>query len=200
MKIVTGMAAGEISSGAAAATPPLANGSRATVQERSWVVSEAAGRAMLTRKHPLTLEGEEIGSFDLTFGCGEPGKDVAVTYFEQRRSAGRRPEVLTEVEISLSGKSVPLAIVSSQPGSRSLESDSVARGRVPADLLKGFADPRSRSLLIETTSDSRATSIRIGNAGVARAFQQFAATCGGPPAIRSTARTDLRREAGVQPR
>lgn len=199
MKIVTGGDAPEVNSGAAMATPPLSNGTRATIQERSWVMMENAGRIQLTRKHPLTVEGEEIGSFDLTFACGEPNKDLIVTYFEQRRGGGRRAEVVTDVEISISGKSVPLKVVSSQPGGRSLEFDSVARGRVPADLFKVFADPRSRSMLIETTSEDRMTAIRLGNAGIARSFQQLAANCG-QPAIRSTARTELRREAEVLPR
>jgi len=200
MKIVTGGNTPEVNSGAAPASLPMANGSRATVQERSWVMLENAGRIQLTRKHPLTVEGEEIGTFDLTFACGEAGKDLTVTYVEQRRGAGRKADVLTDVEISIAGKSVPLKIVSSQPGLRSLEFDSVARGRVPVDLVKAFADPRSRSLLIETASEDRATAIRIGNAGIARSFQQLATACGAPPAVRSTQRTDLRREAEAQPR
>ena len=202
MKVVTVGEAREVSSGTAVPSSPLANGSRATVHERSWVTLENAGRLTLTRKHPLTVEGEEIGTFDLTFGCGESGKDLTVTYFEQRRATGRR-DVLTEVEISLAGRSVPLKIVSSQPGSRSAEFDSVARGRIPTDLFRMFAEPRSRSLLIETTSEDRATAIRVGNAGVARSFQQLAANCSAVqprPTVRSTARTELRREAEVQPR
>jgi hypothetical protein len=202
MKIITAMGdAPEVNSGTATASPPLANGNRAAVlQERSWLMSENAGRFLLTRRHPLTVEGEEIGSFDLTFACGEPGKDLAVTYFEQRRSSGRKSGGLTEVEISLSGKSVPLKVVSSQPGAGSLEFNSTARGRVPADLFKTFADPRSRSILVETASQDQATAIRIGNAGMARGFQQLAAHCGMQPAIRSTARTELRREAEALPR
>jgi hypothetical protein len=182
------------------ASLPLANGSRATVQERSWVMLENAGRSQLTRKHPLTVEGEEIGSFDLTFSCGEPNKDLAVTYSEQRRSGGRKAELLTDVEISIAGKSVALKVVSSQPGGRSLEFDSLARGKVPVDLFKSFADPRSRSLLIETVSDDRATAIRIGNAGIARSFAQLATNCSTQPAIRSTQRIEPRREAEAQQR
>jgi hypothetical protein len=200
MKIITGAGAPEVKSGTALATQPLSNGTRASIQERSWVMLENAGRIQLTRRHPLTVEGEEIGSFDLTFACGEPGKDHTVTYFEQRRSAGRKAELLTDVEISIAGKSVPLKVASSQPGARPLEFDSVARGRIPVDLFKSFADPRSRSLLIETVSEDRQTAIRIGNAGIARSFQQLATNCGAPPAIRSTQRTDLRREADAQPR
>ena len=71
---------------------------------------------------------------------------------------------------------------------------------MPVDLVKTFADPRSRSLLIETASEDRATAIRIGNAGIARSFQQLSTACGTQPAVRSTQRTDLRREAEAQPR
>jgi hypothetical protein len=202
MKIVTAVGdAPEVNSGTATALPPLANGNRAAVvQERSWIMSESAGRILLTRKHPLTVEGEEIGSFDLTFACGEPGKDLTVTYFERRRGSGSKPEVLTEVEISLSSKSVPLKVVSSQPGARSLQFDSVARGRIPVDLFRAFADTRGRSILVETASADRETAIRIGNAGMSRSFQKLAAHCGVQPSIRSTARTELRREAEAQPR
>src|SRR5207247_6936856 len=70
----------EVSSGTAASTSPLANGSRAAPNERSWVMVENAGKASLTRKHPLTVEGDDIGTFDLSFGCGEPGKDYTVAY------------------------------------------------------------------------------------------------------------------------
>ncbi len=199
MKIITASTTPEVNSGAALASLPMSNGIRATIQERSWVTLENAGRLQITRKHPLTVEGEEIGSFDLTFSCGDPGKDMAVTYFEQRRG-GRKADILTEVDLSIAGKSVPLKVVSSQPGARTQEFDSVARGRVPVDLFKSFADPRSRSLLIETSSEDRQTAIRIGNAGVARSFAQLATNCSAQPPVRSTQRTELRREAEAQPR
>ena len=199
MKIITGSTTPEVNSGAALASLPMSNGIRATIQERSWVTLENAGRLQITRKHPLTVEGEEIGSFDLTFSCGDPGKDMAVTYFEQRRG-DRKADILTEVDLSIAGKSVPLKVMSSQPGARTQEFDSVARGRVPVDLFKSFADPRSRSLLIETSSRDRQTAIRIGNAGVARSFAQLATNCSAQPPVRSTQRTELRREAEVQPR
>ena len=93
MKIITGGDAPEVNSGAATASLPMSNGVRATLQERSWVMLENAGRMQITRKHPLTVEGEEIGSFDLSFSCGEPGKDLTVTYFEQRRGGGRKADV-----------------------------------------------------------------------------------------------------------
>jgi hypothetical protein len=200
MKIITGSNAPEVNSGAATASPPMSNGARTTIQERSWVTLENAGRMQITRKHPLTVEGEEIGTFDLIFACGEAGKDLIVTYFEQRRDGSRKGDLLTNVELSIAGKSVPLKVVTSQPDNRTMEFESVAKGRVAVDLFKNFADPRSRSLLIETSSQDRQTAIRVGNAGVARSFTQLATNCSGQPPIRSTQRTELRREAEAQQR
>jgi hypothetical protein len=172
----------------ATASAGLANGSRVAPGERSWVIGESAAGVVLARKHPLTVEGDDIGGFELSFGCGEPGKDYVVTYVEQRRGSepGRAPEALTDVELSLSGKAVPLKIVSSRSDRKATELDSVASGRVSADLIKAFADPRSRSMTIETTSEDMATAIRIGNAGVARVFQRLAAACGAQVRTRST--------------
>ncbi len=199
MKIVTTDDAAVEASSAASSAPSLANGSRAVAAERSWVTIENAGRLVLSRKHPLTVEGDDIGWFELAFGCGEPGKDYTVTYVEQRRGsdAGRAPESLTEVELALSGKTLTLPIVSSRPGDKPSELASLASGRVPAELVKALADPRARSLSVETTSSDNATMIRIGNAGLARGFPQLVASCGGQAIVRSST---LRREAEAQPR
>jgi hypothetical protein len=165
----------------ATASAGLANGSRVAPGERSWVIGESAAGVVLARKHPLTVEGDDIGGFELSFGCGEPGKDYVVTYVEQRRGSepGRAPEALTDVELSLSGKAVPLTIVSSRADRKPTELSSIASGRVAAELVKAFADPRSRSITVETTSEDMATAIRIGNAGVARSFQKLVASCSG---------------------
>ncbi len=188
MKIVTFDDGPEISSGAATTASTLSNGSRVSVNERSWIIGDNAGRAVMTRKHPLTVEGDDIGNFELTFTCGEPGKDLVVTYSERRRSGdtGRVPEALTDVGLSLSGKSVPLKVVSSRPSDNPLEFESVASGHVPAELFRTFADTRSRSLMIETTSNELATAIRVGNSGVARGYLKFAASCGDQVRTRST--------------
>ena len=203
MNIVTIEEPMERGSATAASAYALASGQRAGLPERSWMIAaEKAGQLTLTRKHPLTVEGDEIGSFELSFGCGEAGKDFTVTYSEQRRSAKpRAPAELSEVELSVSGRSVALKIVSSD--AKASERASIANGRIPADLFKLFADPRHRSLTIETSSDEISTEIRVGNSGVARAFTQLAASCGGSSTVvkTDTPRNEpLRREAGAQPR
>jgi hypothetical protein len=61
-------------------------------------------------------------------------------------------------------------------------------------MLKAFADPGSRSLIVETASDAAATVIRIGNAGISRVLPTLAASCAAlPPPIRNSARGGLRQ-------
>jgi hypothetical protein len=194
MKIVTADdPSAEASSGAAMNSVALANGARAPVNGRGWTVLANAESPGLGRSHPLTIEGEEIGTFELNFGCGELGRDYAVSYVEQRRGADRpMPAALTAVGISMRGQSVPLTIVSSRPNGNPLEIGSLAGGRLPAELLKAFAGAGGRSITVQTTSADTTTVIRIGNAGLARALPQLAASCSRSAPIRNTARNAAR--------
>jgi hypothetical protein len=194
MKIVTADDAPEVNSGAATNSASLANGVRTSVNGRSWALQANPERPKIGRTHPLTVEGEDIGTFELSLGCDDTGRDYTVTYIEQRRAEpGRMPAAPTMIEISLSGKSVPLKIVSTRPNGRSQEIESVANGRLPADLLKAFAEANGRSLMIETSSDDTTTVIRVGNAGIARTLPQLAATCASRSRLRNTARSDVRQ-------
>jgi hypothetical protein len=195
MKIVTADDPSlEASSGAAMNSMALANGARAPLNGRGWAMLASGDSPKLGRGHPLTIEGEEIGAFELNFSCGELGRDYAVSYVEQRRGANRRmPAALTAVGISMRGTSVPLKVVSSSPNGNPLEIGSVAGGRLPAELLKAFAAAGGRSITVQTTSADATTVIRIGNAGLARALPQLAASCAGPAPIRNTARNASRQ-------
>jgi hypothetical protein len=195
MKVITADEATEASSSTSKSAPlALANGARLPINGRSWALVAGAERPVLARKHPLTVEGEDIGTFELNFTCGDSSKDYAVTYIEQRRGRDgkRAPKTLTEVELALAGKSVALKVVSSRAGANPSEMESVASGSLPAELVKAFADPTARSLTVETSSDEAATAIRVGNAGVARGLQQLAVSCASRARTRSTARTELR--------
>lgn len=150
------------------------------INHRGWAVVERAGQTMLARRHPLTVEGEEIGNFDVMFGCAPIGDGFTVTYVERRRVPGtqRVPEPLKDVSISLGRNMVPLKIVSSRASSKPAELTSSARGIIPVTLIKGFADPAARSLMVETASrDNAETAIRIGNLGVAQHLPKLAAAC-----------------------
>jgi hypothetical protein len=196
LKIVTaGDPSAEASSGASMSSAGLANGARAAVNGRGWMMLADAGQPMLGRSHPLTIEGEEIGAFELNFGCGEAGRDYSLIYAEQRRGAerGRMPAALTEIGISLRGKSLPLKIASSGPNGRPLEVGSVASGRVSAESLKDFAGAAGRSITVKTSSADSTTVIRIGNAGFARALPQLVASCAAPARLRNTARNEARQ-------
>jgi hypothetical protein len=195
MKVITADDATEASaSPSRPAALSLANGARTSVNGRSWVMVTGSERPTLARKHPLTIEGEDIGTFELRLACGDTSKDYAVTYIENRRGReGRRaPKGLTEVELALAGKSVALKVVSSRPGGSPHEIESVASGNLAAELVKSFADPTARSLTVETSSDEASTAIRVGNAGVARGLQQLAASCSQRGRVRSTARSEFR--------
>jgi hypothetical protein len=147
---------------------------RVPPSERGWVVSTKPGQASLRRRHPLTVEGDEIGSFDIILACaGTDNYDV--TYVERRR-VGDRPEPLKQVEISLGRQSVPLKIVTSEI--KQTELASLARGIVPISAVETFSRPGSRSLTVTTSSgDEGATAIRVGNSGVPQALPQLAASC-----------------------
>jgi hypothetical protein len=195
MKIVTGDNAPELNSGASANSVAMANGVRASVNGRSWTMHASADAPRIGRVHPLTVEGEELGSFEVSLSCEESGRDYTVIYIEQRRGgdAGRMPAVPTAIEITLSGKSVALKVLSSRPNGRPLEIESVAHGRLPADSLKAFAEPGGRSLTVETASQDITTAIRVGNAGFARALPQLLAGCANRPRVRNTARNEVRQ-------
>ena len=70
----------------------MTNGSHATaISEQRWALVDRAGVATLARRHPLTVEGEEIGSFDLMVACGADGDSYDVSYIERRHSAEQKP-------------------------------------------------------------------------------------------------------------
>lgn len=199
MKIVT---AGEvtevISSGPSATTSAgLSNGARAAVNSRAWAVLANAsdGRMALGRSHPLTVEGADLGVFDLSFSCGDQGREFTVTYTEQRRAseAGKPPALLRDVEITMLGRSLPLKIASSRTPDKAGELTTVATGRVPVELLQSFAERNGRSLTVETASPDATTVIRVGNAGISRVLPSLVSSCA---ASASRVRNSARQPAG----
>jgi hypothetical protein len=152
----------------------------AEITERGWGLIDRSGASALARRHPLTIEGEDLGRFDLVFGCGDSADSYSVTYVERRRlrDGSRSVDPLRDVTISTGQKSTNLKVASSEPTAKPVELASVARGSLPAASVKSFADAASRSLIVSTTSKANVTTtIRVGNAGISRSFAQLAATC-----------------------
>jgi hypothetical protein len=202
MKVVTAGEATDANSGPSATSAGLSNGARMTVNNRAWAVLANAsdGRLALGRTHPLTVEGTELGMFDLSFACGEQGRDFVVTYSEQRRSAepGRAPAALSEVEITILGRSMPLKVVSSRAPEKSAELSTVATGRLPVELVQSFAERNGRSMTVETVSPDATTVIRVGNAGIGRVLPSLVANCAAAPArIRNSVRQPSSRVAKI---
>ena len=70
--------------------PRLTNGARATpISGQRWAMIDRSGAAALARRHPLTVEGDTLGSFDLIVSCGASG-NYDVSYVERRRDGERR--------------------------------------------------------------------------------------------------------------
>lgn len=198
MKIVTAGEAGDTGSGSSATTSAgLSNGARAAVNGRAWAVLANAndGRMALGRSHPLTVEGADLGAFDLSFSCGEQGRDFNVTYTEQRRSSqsGKPPAALSEVEITVLGRSLLLKVTSSRTPDKAGELTSVATGRIPFELLQSFAERNGRSLTVETAGPDVTTVTRVGNAGLGRVLPSLVSSCA---ATASRARNSARQPAG----
>lgn len=151
----------------------------ANITERGWSLMEQSGRRALARRHPLTREGDEIGRFDLTLACSASSDSYEVTYTERRRDGDQHPLApVKDVTIALGPKTTALRVVSSDVNVRSAELATVARGTLPAALVKTFAEAGSRSMIVLTANGADAqTSIRVGNSGVMENFPMLAASC-----------------------
>ncbi len=138
-----------------------------------------AGVAALARRQPLTVEGDDIGSFDLVLACGAGGDSYDVSYVERRHNGGRiqMPAALGAVTLTVGLQSASLKVVSSQRRAQPDELVTYATGPVPAALIGAFAAVGSHSLLIETESGSTATGIRLGNTGAHQNLPRLTAGC-----------------------
>jgi hypothetical protein len=160
-------------------------------------VNEKAGQSLLRRRHPLTIEGDEIGSFDIVLACA--GNDTYdMTYLERRRGVGAP---LKQVSISVGRRSMPLKIVTSEI-KETEELASLARAVVPANLFETLAREGSRSLMVTTSnSNDVATTIRVGNSGLPQNLPQLVASCANQSIARSDAHAELApakaAEAGI---
>ncbi|HEY2135280.1 MAG TPA: hypothetical protein VGH49_05295 [Xanthobacteraceae bacterium] len=184
---------------------PAGDGARSENGGQGWAMAERAGRAALVRQHPLTIEGEKIGRFEVALGCGPALGTYVVTYAETRRG-GDDPDAATDgvavkqVDLWIEGKTAPLDIVSSQFNAGPRELETLANGTVAADLVKSFADATTDSITVRTTSSlTPGTLIRVGNTGFSRAFPRLAAACDAL-AARTQTRAELDPSQAKDPR
>jgi hypothetical protein len=174
---------------APAAPISLSDGARSEINPRGWVMTERAGASALVRRHPLTVEGDKIGAFEVALVCGPRAGTYTVTYAETRLSPDDRDaSAVKQVDMWIEGKTEPLDVVSSRLNVAPRQLETLASGAVSADLVQSFADSGSGSLTLRTANGvAPGTLIRIGNTGFAQAYPQLAAACAAHPRLETRA-------------
>jgi hypothetical protein len=187
-----------------AAGPATTQDLRSTANERGWMLDSRGGRAVLRRSHPLTVEGERIGNFDLAFTCAETAGSYNLTYKEVRYGPADRdlPRSIALVELILENQVQELKIGASERRLQRGELESVASTVVPVRLILSFAGESPASMVLATESAGNPqTTIRVGNAGFAGNFARLETDCQQGPWARADARAQaqsLRPERSAQ--
>lgn len=152
---------------------PVGNG-------HGWVTGQRGGQPVLLRTHPLTFEGERIGSFSLAVGCGAAPDTYSLTYRELRLGPADRgvPRGLNQIALVLEEHLQPLKIASSDKKAHGGELESVATTVLPARLVRTLSGDTPASMTLETDSvGNPRTMIRIGNVGFSRGFHDLERSC-----------------------
>jgi hypothetical protein len=174
-----GPAAASSGASAPAAVVPVSDGARSEINPRGWVLAQRDGSTTLVRRHPLTVEGDKIGAFEVALACGSTAGTYAVTYAETRLSPDDRDvAAIKHVDLWIEGRTEVLDVVSSRLQTSPRQLETVANGAITADLVRSFADAGNDSITLRTTSGSApGTMIRLGNTSFAQIFPQLAASC-----------------------
>jgi hypothetical protein len=171
-----------------AAVRPVSDEARVTeISERHWAIIDHLGAMALARRHPLTIEGREIGHFDLLFSCGPTSNHYNVNFIERRHQENELPllNVLQTVSLRFGSREITLNIMSSTRQNNSDELVTVAGGPIAATLLDLFTAEGNHSLTIETEGEGLTTSIRVGNTGMQQSAPQLVSICAKPPSTRA---------------
>ena len=176
-----------------AAGPTLADDGtlQVPINGRGWTATTRAGQPMLTRTHPLTLEGERIGGFALFITCGAAPETFTLTYREVRSGPVDRglPRSITQVALVIDDHMQPLKITSSEKKTRRGELESVASAALPMRLMRAFISDNPASMTLETDSvGNPRTVIRVGNAGFGRGFRELEKGCKEPQRLHGETR------------
>jgi hypothetical protein len=160
--------------------PRMTDGVRAAaISEQRWAMVDHKGSATLARRHPLTVDGEDIGSFDLMVACGAGPDSYDVSYIERRRG-GRNvplPGQLGTVQLAAGSSMAKLKVVSTERHRDPDELVTYATAAVPAELIGAFAAAGNHSMMVTTKSGTVLTAIRLGNTGAQQNLPRLAAGC-----------------------
>jgi hypothetical protein len=165
---------------------------------RGWVTTVRGGQPALARSHPLTVEGERIGSISLLVSCGGAPDTFTLTYRELRSGPADRgiPRSITQVALLVDDHLQPLKITSSEKKMHGGELESVATTALPIRLVRALSSDNPASLTLETDSvGNPRTTIRIGNVGFGRGFRDVERSCKEPTRARGEARAHIQSRA-----
>lgn len=151
---------------------------RTHAPELGWTLVRGKPHQALLRRHSLTIEGEELGQFELSLTCSKGNFQLA--YADTRFLSVEEPgERLKDVTLWLGNERVGLTVESSVPRLEASELQSLASGVVTASFVEKLRnDPTSVIVVGTKTTDGIRTSIRVGGTGFAKAYKKFAADCG----------------------
>ena len=171
---------------ARADAPPAGDGMRAATaddkkkEERKEASNDPPSSTLVLRSQALTVEGEKIGTFDLTLACSS-AEAFEVSYAERRRTGDHSSSAnLRIVTLNVGDESAKLKVTSSKRGDRRDEMLTTATGTVPASLVDALARAGSRSVSVQTRSEFVTTDSRITAIGAKTDLPQFAANCRKP--------------------
>lgn len=152
-------------SGAVGPAPARRAAPSMRVVARGWTFDDG----QVLRRHAITLEGDEVGQFEVSLTCDKPGT-LKVAYADNRAAADGAPIRLQDVTLWFGRDRVPLKIQISEGHGNELKT--LAAGVVSVAALERLRDEPANALVVGTrASDSLRTSIRLGTAGLAKAYE-----------------------------
>ena len=159
-----------------------------------WTVVDRRGQRTLARQHPITIEGQEIGTFEIAFTCSEKSDAYRVLY-QERRLVQNSPSIPTDrLEVvgilirqdNTSMRSL-LTLEESIPGKSPTELLSRARGTVSASFLETvvtsssgdtIAASNQQGIVVATSTVEKVrTLIRVGHTGFPEGLRLLASSC-----------------------
>jgi hypothetical protein len=143
--------------------------------QRWTLVGNGTDRGVV-RRHPLTREGEEIGTLLITFACSQKPMSMNVRYWETRRLASADDAIMRAV-MGLGRERVQLNLESSRTVGGRLES--IANATVSTGVLaKLFAPGQAGPVTVATlTKGKQQTVIHVGLTGLGQVLPQLAKEC-----------------------
>lgn len=140
-----------------------------------WTLVGTGANRGVVRRHPLTREGEQIGSLLITFVCGQKPMTMTMRYWETRRLASADDAVMRAV-MGVGRARLPLTVESSRIVAGRLES--IANATVHIGVLaKMFAAGPGRITVATLSKAKQQTVIHIGMTGLGKALPQLAKEC-----------------------